>query len=263
MSANSSFSRLKRKASFSLFPLILLLLGMSLYAIVFHDTIQISSNHTVNGKELPIYCVDTDKPQIALSFDAAWGAEDFNEIMSILKKHNVQVTFFMTGGWVEANPECVKKLVKEGHTPGNHSETHPYMSKLSEEEIRNEIQLTHDKVKKLTGVDMCLFRPPYGDYSNTVITTLEDMNYYTIQWDVDSLDWKDYGVDSIIQTVCEHKNLGNGSIILCHNGAKYTADALDEMITNLKAQGYEFVTIDKLIYTEDYYLDVTGRQFKK
>ncbi len=77
---------------------------------------------------------------------------------------------------------------------------------------------------------------------------------------MDSLDWKDYGVDSIINTVCEHKHLGNGSIILCHNGAKYTAQALDTLITDLKAQGYEFVKLSDLIYTDNYYMDHEGRQ---
>lgn len=79
-------------------------------------------------------------------------------------------------------------------------------------------------------------------------------------WDVDSLDWKDYGVDSIIQTVTEHDHLGNGSIILMHNGAKYTADALDMVITKLKEQGYEFVPLSQLVIRENYHMDHEGRQ---
>ena len=107
---------------------------------------------------------------------------------------------------------------------------------------------------------MFLFRPPYGAYDNTVIDTVYSLDYYPIQWDVDSLDWKDYGVESIINTVCNHKDLGPGTIILCHNGAKYTAQALDQMITNLKEQGYEFVPISQLIMRENYHMDVTGKQ---
>lgn len=80
----------------------------------------------------------------------------------------------------------------------------------------------HEKVKELTGVKMQLFRPPYGDYDDAVVLNARENGYYPIQWDVDSLDWKDYGVDSILNTVLNHKALGNGSIILCHNGAKYT-----------------------------------------
>ena len=120
----------------------------------------------------------------------------------------------------------------------------------------------HEKVKNLTGDEMFLFRPPYGDYDNDVIKTATKCGYYPIQWDVDSLDWKDYGVDSIVNTVCSNKHLGNGSIILCHNGAKFTADALDTLITNLKGQGYEIVPISELIYRDGYHMDAEGRQVR-
>ncbi len=214
----------------------------------------------ISEKKLPIYCVDCPEKKVALSFDAAWGNTDTTQIMDILKKHNIHVTFFMTGGWVEAYPDDVKMIAELGHDLGNHSENHKQMSQLSKEECVEEIMKVHEKVKELTGKDMTLFRPPYGDYNDTLIDAVSECKYHTIQWDVDSLDWKDYGVDSIIKTVCEHKHLGNGSIILCHNGAKYTAQALDSLITNLKEQGYEIVPISELIYTENYEMDVEGRQ---
>lgn len=220
----------------------------------------ISVSSSVNGRDLPIYCVQTDKPQIALSFDAAWGNEDTAEILSILEKHNVKVTFFATGGWVESYPDDVKAILAAGHDLGNHSENHKNMSQLSTDEMKSELMLVHDKVKNLTGYEMCLFRPPYGDYSNEVIQTASSLGYYSIQWDVDSLDWKDYGVSSIIDTVTNHKHLGNGSIILCHNGAKYTAQALDTLITTLEEKGYELVKISDLIYKDSYTMDVEGRQ---
>jgi peptidoglycan/xylan/chitin deacetylase (PgdA/CDA1 family) len=136
------------------------------------------------------------------------------------------------------------------------------MSQISDSEKETELMSVHEKVKELTGYEMFLFRPPYGDYDDDVVKTAAKCGYYTIQWDVDSLDWKDYGVDSIIKTVTQHKHLGNGSIILCHNGAKYTADALSTMITTLKAQGYEFVPLSELIYKNDYYMDHEGRQIQ-
>lgn len=214
----------------------------------------------VNGKRLPIYCVDTDKPQIALSFDAAWGNEDTREILSILKKHGVHVTFFMTGGWVDNYPEDVKTILADGHDLGNHSEHHKNMSQLNESEIKEEIMSVHDKVKNLTGYDMFLFRPPYGDYDNKVISTAQSCGYYPIQWSIDSLDWKDYGKDDIIKRVCENKQLENGAIILCHNGAKYTAKALDDMLTRLKKSGYEIIPISQLIYRENYHMNLEGKQ---
>ena len=219
-----------------------------------------TASHLSGKRQLPIYCVQTDKPQVALSFDAAWGNEDTAQIMDILAKHNVKVTFFMTGGWVESFPEDVKYIASQGHDLGNHSENHKNMSQLSDEEIRSELQKVHDKVKAVTGQDMTLFRPPYGDYDDQVVTVSRDMGYYPVQWDVDSLDWKDYGTESIIKTVLNHRHLGNGSIILMHNGAKYTPAALDAVITGLQDAGYELVPISQLIYRDNYHIDHEGRQ---
>lgn len=215
---------------------------------------------TYGDRELPIYCVDTTENKIALSFDAAWGAEDFYRIMDILEAHDVKVTFFMTGGWVEANPECVKYLAEQGHDLGNHSEHHYDMTTISKTQMEEEISAVTERVKELTGYEMFLFRPPYGAYNNDVINTVSGLGYYPIQWSVDSLDWKEYGVDSVIDTVCNHKALGPGAIILCHNGAKYTADALDTLLTNLEEKGYEIVPISELIMRENYHMDVTGKQ---
>lgn len=227
---------------------------------VISENVTVSSS--VNGRELPIYCVETDEKKIALSFDAAWGNEDTAKILEILAKQDVKVTFFMTGGWVESYPDDVKAILAAGHDLGNHSENHKNMSQLSNDEKKEELMKVHEKVRELTGYEMFLFRPPYGDYDNAVINTAKDCGYYTIQWDVDSLDWKDYGVDSIIKTVTEHKHLGNGSIILCHNGAKYTAQALDMLIAKLKNEGYTFVPISELIYKDKYHMNHEGRQIK-
>lgn len=244
--------------------LLILALGIGAIAIsamyLSNEAVTADSSNVVNGRALPIYCVDTESPKIALTFDAAWGNEDTATILAILEKHNIQATFFMTGGWVESYPDDVKAIYAAGHDLGNHSESHPDMATLSTEEIRQQLMGPHERVLELTGYEMMLFRPPYGSYDNELIDTASECGYYTIQWDVDSLDWKDYGVDSIISTVCNHKHLGNGSIILCHNGAKYTAQALDTLITDLKAQGYEFVKLSDLIYTDDYYMDHEGRQ---
>lgn len=169
----------------------------------------------------------------------------------------------MTGGWIEKYPDDVKAIAAAGHDLGNHSENHKQMSTLSASECKEELMKAHEKVKQLTGKDMILFRPPYGDYNNTLIETANACGYHVIQWDIDSLDWKDYGVDAIINKVVNHKHLGNGSIILCHNGAKYTADALESVIIGLKERGYEIVPLSELIFTENYEMDHEGRQFPK
>lgn len=211
-------------------------------------------------RKLPIYCVDCEDCKVAISFDAAWGNEDTADILEILKEHNVKATFFMTGGWIETYPDDVKAIAAGGHDLANHSENHKQMSQLSKSECMEEIKKPHDKVKELTGVDMKLFRPPYGDYNNTLLEAVNECGYYGIQWDVDSLDWKNYGVDSIINTVVNHKHLGNGSIILMHNGATSTKDALPKVIEGLEEKGYELVPISELVLDGDYHMDHEGRQ---
>ena len=122
----------------------------------------VSVSSTINGKELPIYCVETDEKKVALSFDAAWGNEDTQKILEILAKHNVHATFFMTGGWVDSYPEDVKAILAGGHDLGNHSENHKNMSQISNDDKEQELMKVHEKVKNLTGYEMFLFRPPYG-----------------------------------------------------------------------------------------------------
>lgn len=224
-----------------------------------HDVIPVS----VSNKKLPIYGVNTEEKKVALSFDAAWGNEDTRTILDILKKYDVRATFFMTGGWVEKYPDDVKAIHAAGHDLGNHSENHKQMSRLSHTDCVEEVMGVHEKVAALTGENMCLFRPPYGDYNDTLLNACDSVGYYTIQWDVDSLDWKDYGADNIVKTVLHHKNLQNGSIILMHNGAKYTKDALERIILGLREMGYEIVPISELIYTGDFELDHAGRQNMK
>ncbi len=250
----------KNRSGAGLFLAGLLCLSLGIAGQYLHDARSVFGSHTVNGKELPIYCVETDKKQVALSFDCAWGNEETAHLLEILKKHGIKATFFMTGGWVEQYPDDVKAICKAGHDLGNHSQTHKNMSQLSEQECEQELMSVHEQVRKLTGYEMFLFRPPYGDYDSKVIKKAQECGYYSIQWDVDSLDWKDYGADAVIRTVCRHKHLGNGSIILLHNGAKYTADALDALIDGLQEQGYEIVPISKLIVKDHYHIDVEGRQ---
>lgn len=209
---------------------------------------------------LPIYCVETEKPQVAISFDAAWGADDTDTLLQILEENDVKTTFFMCGYWVDKYPEEVKKIAEAGHDLGNHSATHPHMSQLSKEQIKEELITTGNKIEELTGVKSELFRPPFGEYTNDVISAAEECGYYTIQWDVDSLDWKEYGAQEEISKVLNHKKLGNGSIILFHNDAKYTPQALDSIIKGLKEKGYEIVPISELIMRENYTINAEGRQ---
>ena len=137
------------------------------------------------NKLLPIYCVETDKKQIAISFDAAWGNDDTQQLIDILAEYKVPATFFVVGAWVDKYPESVKALSEAGHQIQNHSNTHPNMPQLSTAQMIDEIESCNKKIESVTGVCPTLFRPPYGDYDNATIETLNSLKMHTIQWDVE------------------------------------------------------------------------------
>ncbi len=214
------------------------------------------------NRKLPIYCVQTDKKQVAISFDAAWGNDDTETLIKILKEYDVPATFFVVGAWVDKYPESVKALHEAGHHIENHSNTHPHMPQLSTEQIKNELESCNNKIKAVTGRQPTLLRVPYGDYDNAVLETTEALGMYTIQWDVDSLDWKDHATaDSICKRVTS--KVKNGSIVLFHNDADHTPAALPNILKCLKDEGYEFVFIEDLIYKKDYEIKHDGTQCKK
>ena len=213
------------------------------------------------NRKLPIYCVDTDSKKIAISFDAAWGNDDTHTLVEILKEYNVPATFFVVGAWVDKYPESVKELADAGHRIQNHSNTHPYMTELSHAKAVDEITVCNEKIKAITGVSPTLFRPPYGDYDDAVIETVENLKMYPIQWSVDSLDWKDNATaESIYKRVVG--KVKNGSIVLFHNDAEHTPEALPKILKTLKDEGYEFVFIDDLIYKDNYEIKHDGTQIK-
>lgn len=209
-------------------------------------------------KELPIYSVGTEEKKVAISFDAAWGDEFTIGILDILDKYDIKSTFFLVGFWVDKYPEHVKEIHKRGHDVGNHSTNHPYMSKIGEEQVLKELNDTGDKIKKLTGEKPILFRPPFGDYNDELINICRENDYYVIQWDVDSLDWKELGVQPVVDRVT--RNVNAGSIVLFHNNAKYILEFLPMIIERLQEEGYEIVPISELIYRKDFHMDNTGRQ---
>lgn len=195
-----------------------------------------------------------------LKLPSPWGADDTDELLNILKNNDVKATFFLCGYWIDKYPDEVKKIYESGHDIGNHSNTHPHGAQLTLEQNKANIQACHEKVKELLGIDMTLYRPPFGEYNNTVLQAAKECGYYSVQWDVDSLDWMNKGTEHELNQVLNHKHLGNGSIILFHNDAKYTPDVLDEIIKGLKEKGYEILPISQLIHKENYYMDHEGRQ---
>lgn len=209
-------------------------------------------------RDLPIYCVDKTEKMVALTFDAAWGAEDTQKLIGILASHNAKATFFVVGQWVDKYPDQVLALFKAGHDVMNHSNTHPNMTDLSSQQMIQEVQNCGDKIAKITGVQPTLFRPPYGAYNDTLVGTLRGIGYYTIQWDVDSLDWKGLSAKEIADRVLSR--VKPGSIVLFHNAAKNTPEALPVILEKLQSEGYSFVKVSELIYKNNYHIDHTGKQ---
>lgn len=210
---------------------------------------------------VPIYYVETREKKVAFSFDACWGADYTPILLEILRKNNLKTTFFLTGFWVEKYPEMVKKIAAEGHEIGNHTYSHPHLSTLSEEEISIELEKVGKMIFDLTKTQPNLFRPPFGEYSNLVVTTAKKCGYHSIQWSIDSLDWKELGVEPMIERVT--KNLHPGAIVLFHNNGKFTTEALPEIITYAKKEGYKIVPISELLYKNNYFIDSnTGAQIE-
>ena len=170
----------------------------------------------------------------------------------------MKATFFVVGDWVEKYPESVLALHEAGHEVMNHSNTHAHFNSLSAEEITADVEACNDKIEAVTGVRPTLIRCPYGEYDDHVISAIRSIGMEPIQWDVDSLDWKEISASEITQRVTE--KIQNGSIVLFHNAALHTPEALPGILEYMLGQGYEVVPISQLLLTCEYYMDHTGRQ---
>lgn len=245
----------------SLLTAVALVLGLiaSLFAVAGTGAAVVFNNQTT--RKLPIYCVNTDEKVVALSFDAAWGADRTQSILDTLTEFDVSANYFVVEFWVEKYPEMLKTLSDSGRVEiGTHSKTHPNMSELSREGMKAELTSSVAAIENITGKTVELFRPPFGDYNDALIEECAALNLYPIQWDVDSLDWKGLSSAEIAARVVN--GVKPGSIVLMHNDGAHTAEALPAIIQSLKGAGYSFKTIGELIYRDGYTIDHTGKQCK-
>lgn len=230
-------------------------------AICSSKTDYVFNDKAKKVKKVPICCVDTKDKKVALSFDVGFENDNTLKILDVLEKNNVKATFFLIGEWVESYPDITKKIYEKGNEIGNHSYMHPDMTKVSQSRIIEEIAVTDSKVKKLTGEGTILFRCPLGRYNNEVIQTIQSSSHYCIQWNINSMDWKEKGQNIEYEIVM--KKLKPGSIILFHSNAKYTLQNLQRIIESIKQDGYTIVKVSDLIYRDNYYIDNSGKQIKK
>lgn len=211
-------------------------------------------------KELPIYSVATDKKVVAISFDCAWSADDIPSIAKTLSDYNCKASFFVVGDWAQKYPNEVKQLFDAGHDIAGHSFNHAHYNKMTVDELKADMDKADAVIKSITGKKLDIVRSPYGEYNNNVIKACRESGRFCIQWDVDSLDWKDLTKEQMIERIMAR--VKNGSIILLHNGTKNTADALPSIMQALKDEGFTFVKVSDLIMREGFTIDHEGRQQK-
>ena len=239
---------------------VVVLISMILLSINFQGGASASVFFGTAPRLVPIYSVDTEEKMVAMTFDTAWGADKTEGILKILKDYNVNATFFMVGFWVEKYPEMVKAIDEQGIEIGTHSNTHPDFATLSTAQMELELTTSINSIEAITNKKVKLFRAPYGSYNNSMLSLTDKMGLKTIQWDVDTLDWK--GLSGV--QICERvmSKVKNGSIILNHNNADNVLDSLPLMLERLKNAGYKVVSVGELIYQSDYYIDNLGIQRK-
>jgi peptidoglycan/xylan/chitin deacetylase (PgdA/CDA1 family) len=253
-------NRHRRQGVIVMAVLFLLTVGMA-FALPGREKETALSSASTSGRSLPIYSVERTDRKIAITFDAASGASDTDALLGILSLHQVPATFFLCGCWMRNHPQETIRLYSAGHEIGNHGDNHLDPVGLSAEALQKEIEDASEELRNLVGIRPALYRPAYGSYDNTVIQTARDLGYEAIQWSVDSLDWMEEGIDEMTSRVLTHAELRDGAILLFHNDTKYTAQALDTILTKLKEQGYTMVTVSDLLWPGSYSLDHTGRQY--
>ena len=200
----------------------------------------------IMGKLKPLYQVRTREKKITLTFDISWGHVRPGPVLDQLKKYNVKATFFLSGPWAKYHPEIVRRIQAEGHDIQSHGHKHVDFSGLSREHVKENILAADAILTQLTGRKPSFIRPPNGDYNDIAIETARELGYTVVIWSVDSLDWKNIGVEQITDRVLKARS---GDIVLLHasDTCQQTDQALPAIIEGLRAQGYQLVTLPELI----------------
>lgn len=251
------FNKEKIMSYFVAFSTVAVLFTMSII-VNNKQTLEVSSSTNEN---LPIYNVQTEDNAVSLTMNCAWNADDIDSILDTLNKCNVKITFFIVGDWADQYPEAVKKISENGHEIGNHSNTHPHVNKLNIDKNCEEITKCSEKLKNITGKEVNLYRCPYGEYNNTVINAANSLNYYSIQWSLDTLDYTGLTGNEMWNRL--DRKLKKGDIILMHNGTKHTADSLELLIKNIQSKGLEIKKVSDILYKDNYKINENGTQIKK
>lgn len=246
----------KRRLLRIIMLILVLLTGIAIGVFAILSSIDTAAE----GIKLPIYKVQRNDNRIAVTFDCAWGNSNTDKLIEILDNADIKATFFVTGEFCDKYPDDIKKLHAAGHEIENHSDTHPHPVGMNLNDLIEDTKSCSAKIEKITGTAPLFYRAPYGEYDDKVITTINGMGIKAVQWSVDSIDWDKPDKETIINRTT--KNIAPGDILLFHNDLENTEQALPEILTSLKEQGFEPVALSELIYNEDYTIDNNGMQIK-
>lgn len=196
---------------------------------------------------LPIIGTATGAKVVAVTFDHSTGNTFTPRILDILRERNLRVTFFLMGPWAEEYPDTARRIAAEGHEIASHGYRHEDYGDQTDEWIREDLSRSGQQIKKVTGAQPRLFRPPNGHYSARSLQITAALGYKTILWNVDSIDWMNPGRDKIIERVM--RRLKPGAIVLLHASdiPRQTADALPILLNSIAAEGYRVVTVSELL----------------
>lgn len=236
---------------------LIVLMLLWIFVMVFAIYYTLSTTASAEERRLPVYSVDTDVKEIALTFNCAWGTEGLDGIIELLRNEDIECTFFFVGDFAEKFPEAVRKIHNAGHETGNHSMKHTDPVTQDFSEIVSDINACNELIFSLTGVKPQLYRAPSGSYDNKTVEAAESLGMTAVQWDVDSIDWKNPSPEKIVSRVTG--KAANGSIVLFHLGKENTLEALPTVIERLKNQGYGFCTVGELLLEGDTWIDNTGK----
>ena len=190
----------------------------------------------------------TPHKRIALTFDDGPHSSYTADILALLREYQIKATFFVIGQNADRHPELLCQEVKEGHEIGNHTYSHPKLKEQNAESFSIELEKAQTAIKRISGVDALLFRPPEGFCEGVISTVAKEKGYQMVLWSVDTEDWRGRSADAIEDSIMDH--VKDGSIILCHDyvvGQSHTAEALRRVIPQLLEAGYEFVTVSDLV----------------
>jgi polysaccharide deacetylase family sporulation protein PdaB len=221
-------------------------------AVLFAAAIVYSEQGNVsvfsNNEPTAIFNVQTEKKLIALTFDISWGEKRTEPILKVLEDKGVKhATFFLSSPWSKSQPEIVEHIKKAGFEIGSHGHKHTNYSSLNDEEIRKQISTAHSILTEMIGKEPKLIRLPNGDFDKRVLKVADDLGYSVIQWDTDSRDWENPGVDKIVNRVMTKAHPGDIVLMHASDSSQQTHEALPQIIDQLRAKGYEFVTVGELM----------------